>query len=260
MDDRRVRGADGNEVGVRLYLPAGTRSGAALCWLHGGGHVMGDVAQDDPLLCATVAATGCVAVSVDWRHSPEHPYPAALDDAYAALTWMAGAEDLALDPERIVIAGASSGGGLAAGLALLARDRAEIRPSAQVLIYPMLDDRPRSDPGRGVTDRRVWNEESNRIAWGHYLRALVGDVPAYAAPSRATDLSGLPPTWMATGALDLFVDEDLDYAHRLLRSRVPVELHVYPGAIHGFDVFAPDATVSRRYAAERDAALVRLLT
>ncbi|MFH5821866.1 alpha/beta hydrolase [Georgenia sp. AZ-5] len=262
IDSRTVTAGSGQSIGLRIYRPlARTASGSALVWMHGGGHVMGRVEQDDPFLHQVVDDTGCVVVSVDWRRAPEHPYPAAIEDSYNALAWTAEhADELGVDERRIVIGGASSGGGLAAGLALLARDRGEVRPAAQFLIYPMLDDRGITPSSRAVAHPHLWNAESNTIAWRHYLRGLPdGDVPPYAAPSRATDLSGLPETWLATATLDLFVDENVDYAQRLMHAGVPVELHVYPQAVHGFDLFAPQARVTRRYKRERDAALARLL-
>jgi acetyl esterase/lipase len=170
------------------------------------------------------------------------------------------AEDAALDPGRLVVGGASSGGGAAAGLALLARDRSEVPLAGQLLVYPMLDDREVTASSREVLDPRLWNHESNRLGWAAYLSGLDGaEVPAYAAPARATDVHGLPPTWLATGELDLFRDEDLEYASRLLASGVPTELHVYAGAVHGFDLFAPEAAVSRRYCRDRDEAFDRFV-
>jgi acetyl esterase/lipase len=258
--DRRIPGAPGDpEVRVRVHRPVGETTGAVLLWVHGGGHVLGSAEQDDPLLDAVVARTGCAAVAVDWRRAPEHPYPAALHDCYAALAAIGGLVPEA-DPGRVVVGGASSGGGLAAGLALLARDRGEHPIAAQLLIYPMLDDRERTVSSRTITDRRVWNHESNRIGWRAYLGDLTGDaVPGYAAPARADDLAGLPATWIGTAELDLFRDEDLDYGRRLFEAGVPTELHVYPGAVHGFDLFAPTASVSRRFSRERDAAFDRFL-
>jgi acetyl esterase/lipase len=221
--------------------------------------VLGSAEQDDPLLDGVVARTGCTAVAVDWRRAPEHPYPAALDDCYAALGALAAGR-LGDAPASVVIAGASSGGGLAAGLALLARDRGEHEIAAQLLIYPMLDDRARTPSSRAITDPRVWNDESNRLGWTAYLGGLTGDaVPAYAAPARADDLCGLPATWLATSELDLFRDEDLDYADRLYAAGVPTELHVYPGGVHGFELFAPEAAVSRRFTRDRDEAFDRFL-
>jgi acetyl esterase/lipase len=260
--DRRIPGWPEEEpdVAVRVHEPAerSTSPRPALLWVHGGGHVLGAASQDDPLLQDLVARTGCVAVAVEWRRAPEDPYPAAVHDAYAALVWMAA--DPGLDPERLVVGGASSGGGAAAGLALLARDRAEVRLAGQVLVYPMLDDREITVSSHEVRDPRLWNDESNRLGWGAYLSGLDGqEVPPYAAPARSTDLSGLPTTWLATGELDLFRDEDIEYASRLLAAGVPTELHVYPGAVHGFDLFAPDAGVSRRYRRDRDEAFDRFV-
>lgn len=246
--DGSVPGLPGEpDVAVRVHRPVVGGSDAALLWVHGGGHVLGTASQDDPLMDEIVALTGCTAVSVDWRRAPEHVYPAALHDCYAVLAW------LARTSRRLVVGGASSGGGLAAGLALMARDRGEYDVAAQVLIYPMLDDRMSTASSRFVTDARVWNDVSNRLAWKAYLGGMAPDsVPAYAAPSRATELGGLPWTWLATAELDLFCDEDIDYAHRLMSAGVSTELHVYRGAVHGFDLFAPEAAVTRRFLRDRN--------
>ena len=219
VEDRWVPGEAGDpEVRVRVHRPVGESTGAVLLWVHGGGHVLGEPEQDDPLLDQVVGRTGCVALAVDWRRAPEHPYPAALHDCHAVLRAVtAGLPGVDADPGRVVVAGASSGGGLAAGLTLLARDRGEHALAGQLLIYPMLDDRQLTTSSRTVTDPRVWNHESNRIGWTAYLGGRAGeDVPAPAAPARATSLSGLPPAWIATTELDLFRDEDIDYARRLL--------------------------------------------
>jgi acetyl esterase/lipase len=251
-------------VRVRRYRPAAADRGAplpCLLWLHGGGHVIGEVEQDDPLMERLVRRLGIAAVSVDWRRAPEHPYPAEMDDAYAALRWVyTEAERLGVDPDRIAVGGASSGGGTAAGLCLLARDRGGPPIAFQLLVYPMLDDRtdgatqpwlsgPRSGEVGGL-----WHPAKNRLAWAAYLGGA-DPVPPYAAPARATDLSGLPPAFVATGDLDLFAAEDISYAARLVAAGVPTELHVYPGGVHGFDVFVPEGRLAGRLARDRDDSL-----
>ena len=234
----------------------------ALFWIHGGGYVMGDIDQDDRLMQQLVKRIGCVAVSVDYRLAPEHPFPAPVEDCYAGLKWLfAHANELGVEPSRIAIGGASGGGGLAAGLALLVRDRKEVQVAFQLLIYPMIDDRNVSPASYAITDPRVWNRESNRLGWRAYLGRDGGgaDVSPYAAAARATDLTNLPPAYIPVGALDLFVDENIEYAQRLIQAGVPAELHVYPGAFHGFDLFAPHARVSKQFKADRDYALKRAL-
>ena len=241
-------------VGVRLYRPSGVSSpGPALLWIHGGGYVIGSASQDD-VLCRRFASTlGVTVASVEYRLAPQHPYPAGLEDCYAALTWLAGLP--AVDPGRVAIGGASAGGGLAAALALLARDRGEVPLAAQLLVYPMLDDRsvgPQlDDPGH-----RLWTQESNRFGWSAYL----GEAdPEVAVPARRDDLSGLPPAWIGVGTLDLFHDEDLAYAQRLRAAGVPCDVEVVQGAFHGFDGVAPKTAVSRAFFDSQCAALRRAL-
>jgi len=262
--DHFAPGAQGAPaVRVRLYRPDDQRSKLpALYWIHGGGYVMGDIEQDDRLMKQLVKRIGCVAASVDYRLAPEHPFPAPVEDCYAGLKWLfAHADEFHVDPSRIAIGGASGGGGLAAGLALLVRDRGEVRVAFQLLIYPMIDDRNVTPASYAITDPRMWNRTSNRLAWRAYLGRDGGgaDVSPYAAAARATDLTNLPPAYIPVGALDLFVDENIEYAQRLIQAGVPTELHVYPGAFHGFDVFAPSARVSKRFKADRDDALRRAL-
>ncbi len=251
------------DVRVRVYRPEDQRGKLpALYWIHGGGYVMGDIEQDDRLMKQMVRRIGCVTVSVDYRLAPEHPFPAPVEDCYAGLKWLfAHAGELQVDPSRIAIGGASGGGGLTAGLALLVRDRGEMQVAFQLLIYPMIDDRNVTPASYAITDPRMWNRESNRLGWKAYLGRDGGgaDVSPYAAASRATDLTNLPPAYIPVGALDLFVDENIEYAQRLIQAGVPTELHVYPGAFHGFDVFAPSARVSKQFKAERDDALKRAL-
>lgn len=260
--DRVAPGPDGApEVSVRIYRPAqsvGPLPG--LFWIHGGGMVLGSLAMDDHNVQHVVDAVGCVAVSVEYRLAPEHPFPAPIEDCYAALKWThAQASDLGIDPRRIAVGGASAGGGLAAGLVLLARDRGEVPVAFQWLIYPMLDDRNMTAASHAITDPRVWNREANLFGWRAYLGTEPGSegVSPYAAPARATDLSNLPPAYIPVGSQDLFLDESADYAMRLARAGVPVELHVYPGAFHGSELFAPGAAVSQRMIADRDQALKR---
>lgn len=243
-------------VVVRVTRPRDPQPGRGrLLWMHGGGHVLGDAAQDDWLMAEVVADTGATAVAVDWRRAPEDPFPAALDDCYEALRWLADDEH---GTGPLVVGGASSGGGLAAGLAIWARDRGEVSVDAQLLIYPMLDDRGVTASSLAVVDPRVWNREINQRAWAAYLGGR-SDVPVHAAPARAEDLSGLPTTWLVTAELDLFVDEDVAYASGLMAAGVSTELHVYPGAVHGFDLFAPAAAVTHRFVVERRAAFRRYL-
>ena len=234
----------------------------ALYWIHGGGMVLGDVPMDD-LNCKGVALEmGCVVASVEYRLAPEHPHPAPIEDCYAGLKWLAeNADSLGVDSSRIAIGGASAGGGLAAALALLARDRAEVQVIFQQLIYPMLDDRNITPASHYVQHPKVWNRKANIAGWSALLGKPAGSdgVSPYASPARAEDLSSLPPAFIIVGELDLFVDEDIDYAQRLIQAGVPVELHVFPGAFHGSDLMVPTSENSRRWAAIRTAALRQAL-
>lgn len=227
-------------VGVRLYRPAnGGECGPALLWIHGGGYVIGTPAQDDELCRRFARELGATVASVDYRLAPEHPYPAPLEDCYAALKWLAALPSV--DPARVAIGGGSAGGGLAASLALLARDRGEVPLVAQLLVYPMLDDRTVDRSDLDHPGQRLWNQSSNKFGWSAYL----GDADrAVAVPARREDLSGLPPAWIGVGALDLFHDEDLAYAARLEAAGVPCRVEVVEGAFHGFDAVVPKAEVS----------------
>jgi len=246
---------------VRVYAPGDGAGRPCAYWIHGGGYLFGSALTRDLRLERWAKTFDCVVVSVDYRLAPEHPFPAPLEDCHAGLCWIAKhADDLGIDPERITVVGASAGGGLAAGLTLLARDRAEVAVSHQVLIYPMLDDR-NDTPSSHIVGTPVWSRAANLLGWRAYLGREPGgdDVPAYAAPARATDLTNLPPTFIGVGTLDVFRDEDVAYALRLLAAGVPTEVHVYPGAMHGFEVIVPTAAVSQRCQRDLDDALARAL-
>lgn len=263
IEDRKAPGMNGApDVMVRLYRPAASGPVPGLLWIHGGGYVLGAVEKDDAI-CAKLAKTaGCTIASVEYRLSPEVPFPGPLEDCYAALKWFAAsAESLKVDSSRIAISGASAGGGLAAGLALLARDLGEVDVKAQFLIYPMIDDRNVTPVGAGYPECHVWTRENNRMGWKCYLGREPGShgVSPYAAAARAKDLARLPPTYIAVGDIDLFVEEDIDYARRLLEAGVPTELHVYPGAWHGFNGMAPNAAITKRFLGDRDEAVKRML-
>ncbi len=254
-DDLPVRrdelraGAPGHATDVRvlLYRPVGAAGlRPAVLQIHGGGYVVGAPEVNDLSNRLLVAELGCVVCSVDYRLAPEHPYPAALEDCFTVLHWLTReASSLGVDPARIGVMGESAGGGLAAALALLARDRGLAAIAFQHLIYPMIDDRTCVDPDpHPYTGEFVWTPEDNRIGWEAYLGRPAGGegVPACAAAARATDLSGLPPAFISVGALDLFLEENLEFARRLTRAGVAVELHVYPGAYHGFNIAAEART------------------
>jgi acetyl esterase/lipase len=245
---RTTPGPDGApEVDVVIYAPEGAGPFPCIFHIHGGGYVIGAVGGQEAQHRDMAATLGCVIVTVDYRLAPETPFPGAIEDCYAALRWTFDhAAELRVDPARIGIMGESAGGGLAAALALLARDRGGPRIAFQQLIYPMIDDRTcvHADPHPHAGEF-IWTPHNNRFGWTALLGREPGgdDVSPYAAAARAEDLSGLPPTFISSGALDLFVEEDVEYARRLLRAGVPTELHVYPGGFHGFD-FDPAARIA----------------
>jgi acetyl esterase/lipase len=250
-------------VRVRIYRPSAQLAEiGCLVWIHGGGYVAGSIVQDEPICECIVESVGCAVVSVDYRLAPENPFPAAAEDCYAALRWASqNADHLGLIADRFAIGGASSGAGAAAAVALMVRDRGELDLLFQLLDYPMLDDRAPVTPTQMVTYPKVWNLAANELSWRSYLGSAYGtdDVSPYAAPARAADLTGLPPSFIGVGQLDLFVEEDIAYAQRLISAGVPTELHVYPGATHGFDILVPTAEVSRRFVRDRNDALRRVL-
>lgn len=237
------------EIPVRIHRPKGF-DGVLPCVysMHGGGYVIGSYAMDDPVFDDLCPKIGFVGVSIDYRLAPETTYPGPLEDCYRGLRWIHDhADELGIDADRVGVMGVSAGGGLAAALALLARDRGELRVDFQLLESPMLDDR-QVTPSSRQDGLPVWSRRSNTFGWKSYLGDLYGrdDVAYTAAPARATDLTGLPPAFISVGAVDGFRDEDVDYAVRLNQAGVPTELHVYPGACHGFFLLAPDAPVTQQ--------------
>ncbi len=263
-EDKTIPGPQGEpDVTVRIYRPE-KQSGLlpALLWIHGGGYILGEIDQEDFTAKQFSLAGNCVVVSVGYRLAPEHPYPAPLEDCYAALKWLAAhARDLKVDPSRIAIGGASAGGGLAAGLAILARDRAEVRTMFQLLIYPMINDCNVAPAGDVLPDTLFWTRENNLAGWRSYLGGEPGgaEISCYAAAFRAESLQGLPPAYITVGDIDLFAEEDVAYARRLIAAGIPTELHVYPGGCHAFDMLVPEADLSKRFTADIHRALKRAL-
>ena len=240
--------AGGPSIDLRVFQPRGlTAPAPALFWIHGGGMVIGAAEQDDRTNAAFAKELGITVVAARYRLAPGHPFPAPLDDVYAGLIGLfASAGELGVDPKRIAIGGASAGGGLAAGVALVAHDRGEVAPMFQLLVYPMIDDRTLSKPD---SKRFVWTTKANRFGWTSYVGHGVGgpDVSVYAAPARREDLSGLPPAWIGVGDLDLFYDEDREYSRRLKAAGVECEFITIPGAFHGFNALFPSAPITQEF-------------
>ena len=253
-----------HRVRVRLYRPqqeVDTSPLPALLWLHGGGFILGNIEADDAICRYLCKQADCLIASVEYRLAPQHPYPAAINDCYAALNWLSdSAASLNIDPQRIAVGGCSAGGCLAAGVSLLARDQQGPNLAAQLLMIPALDDRGETFSATNVTEARVWNRSLSQKSWAAYLQGLGDEVPCYAAPARAENLAGLPPTFMSIAELDLLRDEALEYAQRLMQSNVRTELQVYPGAFHGSFMFAPNAAISLRQQAELANALARAVS
>jgi acetyl esterase/lipase len=240
-----------HKIRLRVYRPEAMSPGAAvLLWMHGGGLIIGSPEQNDRAMFHTVRHTGIAVVSVDYRLAPNHLFPTALEDCYAALKWVhAHAEALGVDPDRIAIGGESAGGGLAASLVQLAHDRGEIHPIFQLLIYPMLDDRSAIRTDVSQVELLTWTPQNNQFGWESYLGHACGldQVPPYAVPARRVELTGFPPAWIGVGTLDLFYDENVAYARKLQRDGVDCELVVIKGAFHGFDQFDYDLPVVQAF-------------
>lgn len=263
----RVETIDGPDGPLEIYVydpaPGGTDR-AALYHVHGGGMILGSARSMQHGPSAMAMALGIPVASIDYRLAPEHPFPAPQRDCLTGLEWLAGQSGrLGIDPERIGIIGESAGGGLAAAVALMARDLGGPPIAAQFLTYPMLDHRTGGEacPYRNpVTGEFVWNRAANRFGWSALQGDYAGDDErlGWFSPARATSLAGLPPTWIGTGSLDLFFDEDLDYAQRLVAAGVPVELHSYPGAIHAFNVVTGSA-LAKAFSRDLRGAIARML-
>ncbi len=253
---------DGTTIPLRIYRPVSADGGArpAVLEIHGGGFMIGSLEMVDPLCYSTAGTVDAVVVSVDYRLAPEHPYPAGVTDCYRTLNWMTEhATELGIDTRRVAVAGQSAGAGLAAATALMARDLNGPELCFQWLEIPELDDRLNSDSMVEYSDTPVWNRPNAIWSWKHYLAGVEGEeVPAYAAPARATDLSGLPPAYITVMQFDPLRDEGIEYARRLMHAGVHAELHAYPGTFHGSTLLT-EAQVSRRGMADSMAAVERAL-
>nr|WP_272473624.1 alpha/beta hydrolase [Baekduia alba] len=246
--------ADGAQIELRWYAAKDAAAGPAAIYFHGGGYIFGNAALFDGAVAAYASTTGVSVLAVDYRLAPEHPHPVPLEDAYAALTWLhERAAELSVDVDRIAVMGESAGGGLAAALAILARDRGGPKIVRQILIMPMLDDRT-DTPDPNIAPHALWSYDDNTTGWRALLGTAAGgpDVAVTAAPARLQDAVGLPPAYIEVGQLDVFRDESIAYATILSRAGVPVELHLHPGVPHiAFEFFAPDADVGKRIMADR---------
>jgi acetyl esterase/lipase len=259
-EDRAVPGPEGApDISVRVYRPvnaSGTLPG--VYYIHGGGMVLGDVEGENAVAEQVCEQVGAVVVSVEYRLAPEEPHPAQAEDCYAGLVWMArNAAELGFDPGRLAVYGGSAGGGLAIAMVLLARDRGFPAIRFQMPIYPMIDHTNETPSSQEITDIGIWDRAANIEAWDWYLGG--GKPDQYAAPALAEDLSGLPPAFIDVGTCDMFRDEDIAFAMRLMQAGVPTELHVNPGAYHASEILAPQAALSRRIWERRFDALRRAL-
>ena len=258
-----VPGYEGADLTVSVFARSDhTAAGPGIYHTHGGGMIIGDRFTGIEVMLDWVEQLDAVCVSVEYRLAPEFPDPYLVEDCYAGLTWTAEhAEELGIDPTRLVIAGGSAGGGLAAGTTLLARDRSGPALAGQVLIYPMLDDRNQTVSSQQYDGVGIWDRSSNETGWTALLgeRRGTDDVSIYAAPAWATDLSGLPPTFVDVGSAEVFRDECVAYASQIWADGGVAELHVWPGGFHGFDAMAPQAAVAQAMLAARTSWVARLL-
>ena len=239
------------DVGIRVFQPVGLAAPApVLFWIHGGGLIGGSPEQDDRASITFARELGITVAAVRYRLAPVHPAPAAIDDVHAGLRGLlAHAAELDIDLAQLVIGGASAGGGLAAALVQRLHDDGDVPVAFQLLVYPMLDDRTPDRTDMDTTNTRIWTPKSNLFGWTSYIgdRRGSADVPAYWAAARREELTGLPPAWIGVGTLDLFHDEDVEYARRLEEAGVPVQLDVIDGVFHGFDAVYPTTGVAQEF-------------
>lgn len=246
--ERKIPGPAGApDIPLRIYTPMGAGGARpAFVNFHGGAFILGDLETEHPRCLMLAAEGGAVAIGVDYRLAPENPFPAGVEDCYAAVKWVAAnAATLGIDPQRIVIGGGSAGGALTAAVALMARDRGGPGLALQMLFYPVIDDRCETESMRAGRDALIWSTQHSLDMWNHYIGADRGKVSPYASPARAADLSGLAPAYVITCEHDPLRDEGLIYAMRMMQAGVPVELHNYPGTVHGFDLLTPSAVATR---------------
>ncbi len=246
--ERTIPGPDGApEVPIRIYMPKErSEPGPGFVNFHGGGFFLGDLEIEHPRCLFMAAEAGAVSVGVDYRLAPENPFPAGVEDCYAALQWVVeNAAELKIDPARIAIGGSSAGGNLTAAVALMARDRGGPDVAFQMLIYPVTDDRCETASMKDGADLYIWDYQNSLDMWDLYIGGDRSEVSPYAAPARARDLSGLPPAYVMTCEHDPLRDEAIIYAMRLMAAGVPVELHNYPGTVHGFDLLTPSDISTR---------------
>ncbi len=248
----------GGDLSLRLYRSSDAQSPRpGLIYIHGGGMIMGDLDSQDEKMREAATALGIPIASIDYRKAPEHPYPAAPEDCYAGVCWVfEHATDLGMDVSNIGLMGASAGGGLALAVALMLRDRDGPALKYLLPIYPMIDDRHATASSQEIVDIGIWDRAGSIEAWGWYLGGAEAD--AYAAPARAEDLSRLPPSYIDVGDLDLFRDEDITLAQRLSAAGVPVEFHLWTGAYHASELFAPKARLSQQIWTTRYQAIKRM--
>lgn len=273
ITDHRAPALGGGEIAATVVRPerhatgraTGRATGSApgIYLLHGGGMVGGSRWSVVPMLVEWVLEFGAVAAAVEYRLAPEFPDPVPVEDSYAGFEWFVGhAQEFGFDPRRVLVGGQSAGGGLAAGTTLLARDRGGPMPAALLLMWPMLDDRNATVSARQIDGVGIWDHTSNETGWAALLgdRRRRVDVSAFAAPARATDLSGLPPTYIEAGSAEVFRDEAVVFASKIWEGGGNAELHIWAGGFHGFQGIVPTAAVSRAAVQTRESWLHRVLS